>query len=178
MKWYKGEIDDAITEGVKSKVVASSNPSNNNNNNNNKNKKKPKVNTSFNVGLEKYGTNDMRDGSSSVLTALLRENTKMVDDNGNKRLWDFGNETYSFGDMLVELEKFGELGIDKYGKTQLMINDDITVNIRTEVGESGEDKVIQLKPVTMKKGQLITLKGDEVVEFYKSLHEAEYIKNN
>jgi len=178
MKWYKGEIDDAITEGVKSKVVASSNPSNNNNNNNNKNKKKPKVNTSFNVGLEKYGTNDMRDGSSSVLTALLRENTKMVDDNGNKRLWDFGNETYSFGDMLVELEKFGELGIDKYGKTQLMINDDITVNIRTEVGESGEDKVIQLKPVTMKKGQLITLKGDEVVEFYKSLREAEYIKNN
>lgn len=37
MKWYKGEIDDAITEGVKSKVVASSNPSNNNNNNNKNN---------------------------------------------------------------------------------------------------------------------------------------------
>jgi len=177
MKWYKGEIDDAITEGVKSKVVASSNPQNNNNNNN-KNRKKPKVNASFNVGLEKYGTNDMRDGSSSVVTALLRENTKMVDDNGNIRTWEFGNEQYSFGDMLVELEKFGELGVDRYGKTQLMINDDITVNIRTEVGESGEDKVIQLKPVTMKKGQVITLKGDEVVEFYKSLHESEYIKNN
>ena len=38
MKWYKGEIDDAITEGVKSKLVESPNQ---NNNNNNKRKKRP-----------------------------------------------------------------------------------------------------------------------------------------
>ena len=44
MKWYKGEIDDAITEGVKSKVVASGGGGGN------KNKKKPKV-------VPKPGTN-------------------------------------------------------------------------------------------------------------------------
>tara|TARA_R110002074_G_scaffold216768_1_gene387112 strand:+ start:13 stop:540 length:528 start_codon:yes stop_codon:yes gene_type:complete len=40
MKWYKGEIDDAITEGVRSRVVTSSQNrrSNNNNNSNNNNK--------------------------------------------------------------------------------------------------------------------------------------------
>ena len=58
-----------------------------------------------------------------------------------------------------------------------MLDDDITINVRTEVGEAGEDKVIQLKPVTLKKGQVVTLKGDEVIDFYTSLYESEYIKN-
>ena len=51
MKWYKGEIDDAITEGVKSKLVES--PNQNNNNNNKRKKKPPETSTlDFNEAVE------------------------------------------------------------------------------------------------------------------------------
>jgi len=88
MKWYKGEIDDAITEGVKSKVVASSNQSNNNNNNNNNRRKK----------------------TTTTTTTPTDTNTNENDDFSAPFIERFGGDSNS---MFSELTEKGAFGIDK-----------------------------------------------------------------
>ena len=148
------------------------NTSKGNNNRNNP----PPAPSNFNAGLQIYGRGEQRDGSSSPINALLYQNQDMVTDRGTIRRWKFGDESLSYNDILNKLDTFGEIGIDKYGRTQLRVNDNINLTIPQVTGTEEGGQVVQLTPINIPKGNVITLKGQEVIDIYKSLRDEEYIK--
>ena len=138
MKWYKGEIDDAITEGKKSKVVASSSSNRNSNSNNRRNRTTTTTtntnptetstneNDNFSAPfIERFGTD-----TNEMFTELTTENATYI--GGGKNDGTTSGNLFNYGD-----DDFVENTLNRtYGSNADTFGDTTTMT-EGEVDDSG-----------------------------------------